>query len=269
MITYILLFLAGIVGGALAGITGVGTGFIMITVIPIALHHMGIPEDLIVRFTIANTIFATMCSSLMNNIQLIIKKQIYLKETVYLAIVAGTIAILLLQLVVHRPGYTTDIYNMIIIILMIYIIIRTVTKLRKSFTPSEEITVDKLIVTGTSGGAMAALTGLGGGSMIIPMLNLWMKVGIRKAKTISYGTIFIISLVLTVTNIINKPEVDISYSHFGYLIFSVALPLAGGAILGSPIGLKLSEYLSAKFISYAFLTIISLVTLRKVVELVI
>ncbi len=209
-----------------------------------------------------------MCSSLMNNIQLVIKKGIHIKETVYLAIFAGIVAIILLQFIVYQPGYTTNIYNSIIIILMIYIIIRTLTKLRKTFTPSEQITYPKLIATGVSGGAMAALTGLGGGSMIIPMLNLWMKVGIRKAKSISYGTIFIISVVLTITNVLNQPPVDVSYLHLGYLLFPVALPLAGGAILGSPLGLKLSEYLSARFISYFFIIIISLVTMRKIGELV-
>ncbi|MEQ8927407.1 MAG: sulfite exporter TauE/SafE family protein [Fulvivirga sp.] len=267
MIIYTLLFVAGLIGGVLAGITGVGTGFIMIAVIPMALAHMGIPEDLIVKLTIANTIFATMCSSFLNNVQLMAKRNMYWNETLILAGAAGATASILLQLVVYNTSYSKEAYNIIIVILLAYIIIRTLSKLRKRLEEKESITLPKLIVTGMSGGAVAALTGLGGGSMVIPMLNLWMKVDVIKAKKITYGTIFITSLFLTFLNIINKPTVDLGYAHLGFILFPVALPLAIGVIIGSPLGLKLGEKTPARVISYLFLTIIGIVMLRKIIEL--
>ncbi|QSE97546.1 sulfite exporter TauE/SafE family protein [Fulvivirga lutea] len=267
MIIYTLLFIAGLIGGLLAGITGVGTGFIMIAVIPLALANMGIPDVLIVQLTIANTIFATMCSSFLNNVQLMIKRKMYWNETFILAMVAGATASILLQLIVYNSTYSKEAYNTIIIVLLAYIIIRTLSKLRKRLEEKENITLPKLIVTGISGGAVAALTGLGGGSMVIPMLNLWMKVDIIKAKKISYGTIFITSLLLTFLNIVNKPSIELSYSHIGFILFPVALPLAAGVIIGSPLGLKLGEKTPARVISYLFLTIIGIVMLRKIIEL--
>lgn len=267
MIIYILLLLAGLIGGVLAGITGVGTGFIMIVVIPVALSHLGIPNELIVKLTIANTIFATMCSSFVNNIQLILKKNVFWHETFIISMAAGASASILLQIVVYNSAYTREWYNALIIILMAYIIIRTLSKLRKSLDYHESITLPKLIITGISGGGIAALTGLGGGSVVIPMLNLWMKVDIKKAKKITYGTIFITSLMLTFLNIVNKPIIEIDYSHLGHILLPVALPLSLGVIIGSPIGLKLGERLPAKVISYIFITIICIVMLRKIIEL--
>lgn len=267
MIFYLSLFLTGIIGGVLAGITGVGTGFIMIAVIPIALKHLGAPDELTVQLTIANTIFATMCSSFTNNIHILVKKTGFLKETLILAASAGIIASIFLLTVVLRGGYTLLIYNSIIVILMAYIILRTIYKLKKNLKMNEAITTTKLVVTGACGGAVSALTGLGGASIVIPMLNLWMRVNIVKAKTIAYGTIFTSSLILTILNSISQPPVPLPVLNLGYLLLPIALPLAAGVIIGSPLGIRIGEKMAHKTISYIFLIVLSIVMIKKMIEL--
>ncbi len=267
MVFYSLLILAGLIGGFLAGFTGVGTGFIMIVVIPFALKEMGFPDEEIVRFTIANTIFATMCSSLVNNIGLIINRNFYLKETLLISVASALSSSFLLLMIVMKPGYTTAKYNVIIIVLLAYIIFRTINKLRKSFPKKEKISNFKLVISGLGGGAVAALTGLGGGSIIIPILNLWMRIDIKKAKSIAYGSIFITALFITILNIINDPIISVNYPHLGYLLLPIALPLSIGVIIASPLGLKFGEKIASKYISYIFLSIISIVMIRKIFEL--
>lgn len=268
MIFFISLLVTGLIGGLLAGITGIGTGIVMIAIIPHALQHLGIPESEIVQFTIANTLFATMCSSFINNIQVFLKKEGHLRETLLLSISAALMAGIILQLVVFSAAYTTAVYNTIIVIIMLYIITRSLYKLKKNFSLVEHITIPKLLMTGACGGAVSALTGLGGASIIIPMLNLWMKVSIIKAKSIAYGTIFISSLIITILNTINQPIAEIEYSHLGFLIFPVALPLVIGVLIGSPVGLKVGDRFNPKTVSYIFLSILSLVMINKIIELV-
>ena len=267
MIIYFLLFLAGLFGGFIAGIPGIGTGFIMIAIIPIALHSIGIPESEIVRFTIANTIFATMCSAFANNLRLLLQNQFYKKETIILAISAAITSSVLLQIVVINSSYSKKTYNIIICILLIYIIYRTLNKLRKNRTFKEQVSNLKLTITGLSAGAVAALTGLGGGSLTIPMLNLWMKIDIKKAKSISYGTIFTTALILTIINLYNQPEVRIHHVHFGFILAPIAIPLSAGVIIASPLGMKVGERFSARTISFIFLGVITMVLIKKATEL--
>ncbi len=268
MIFFIVLLTTGIVGGLLAGITGIGTGIIMIAVIPHALMYLGLPEEHIVQFTIANTLFATMCSSFVNNVQVFIKKQGHIKETLLLSLAAAISAATILQLVVFGTSYTTQLYNSVIVIILLYIVLRTLYKLKKNFHLIESITVPKLLVTGSCGGAISALTGLGGASIIIPMLNLWMKVSITKAKSIAYGTIFISSFIITLLNASHKPPIEIPNMHLGYLILPVALPLFIGVIIGSPVGLRIGDKFNHKTVSYLFLSILSIVMINKIIELV-
>ncbi len=80
MIEFILLLAAGLIGGLLAGLSGIGTGIIMLAVIPFALGAYNIPESYFVSITIANTVFATMMSSLINVITSLRQQGFYKKK---------------------------------------------------------------------------------------------------------------------------------------------------------------------------------------------
>lgn len=264
---YFLLGLAGLVGGFLAGLTGLGTGFLMVVVIPIALEYLNIPEAEIVRLTIANTVFATLCSAFANNLSVWRKKQLYIKNTLWVTIAAMLSSSAILHFFVLRHHYPKDTYNTIIIIFLAYIIYRTIYKLRKPFHYEEAQSNFKLSVTGAFAGVVSGVTGLGGGSIVIPMLNLWLKMDVKKAKSISFGAIFGISLVLTIINMLNSPAVPLPYAHIGYLLIPVAVPLAIGVMVASPFGTGLSDRLSSRTITIIFLIIISIVLLRKIFEI--
>ena len=267
MTTYLLLSLAGLIGGFIAGLTGIGTGFLMVVVIPIALNYLGIPGEEIVRFTIANTVFATMCSAFVNNISMWRTRQLHIKETALVSVTAVMVAGMVLQFFVLKEEYPANVYNTVIVIFLSYIIYRTINKLRQAIHYEEDRSYIKLVVTGLSGGVISALTGLGGGSIIIPMLNLWLRMDIKKAKSISFGAIFSISLMLTLLNLLNTPVVDVPYAHWGYILVPVALPLSIGVVIASPLGTGLSDKLSSKTITLIFLAVISIVLLRKIFEL--
>ena len=267
MTTYLLLSLAGLVGGFIAGLTGIGTGFLMVVVIPIALNYLGIPGEEIVRFTIANTVFATMCSAFVNIISMWRTRQLHVKETSLVSIAAVVFAGVILQFFVLKESYPSNVYNAVLVIFLSYIIYRTVNKLRQAIHYEEDRSRAKLTVTGMAAGTVSALTGLGGGSIIIPMLNLWLKMDIKKAKSISFGAIFSISLMLTIINLLNSPITNIQYAHLGYILIPVALPLSIGVIIASPLGTGLSDKLSSKTITLIFLAVISAVLLRKIFEL--
>lgn len=267
LMIYFLLSLAGLVGGFIAGLTGIGTGFLMIVVIPLALQYMNMAEAEMVRFTIANTIFATMCSALVNNLTMWRKKQIHMKDMAWVTVSAVISSSVVLHFFVMREEYSKDTYNSIIVIFLTYIIYRTIYKLRKPFHYDEVESKFKLSVTGVVAGLVSAVTGLGGGSIIIPMLNLWLKMDIKKAKSISFGAIFGIAFILTIINLFKSPSSDIPYTHMGYILLPVAIPLSIGVIIASPLGTGLSDRLSSRTISIVFLIVISIVLLLKLFEL--
>jgi uncharacterized membrane protein YfcA len=150
---------------------------------------------------------------------------------------------------------------------MFIIIIQTFKKLRLSNPRDERVSRTRLLVTGCTAGAAAALTGLGGGTLIIPLLNLWQRVDILKAKSISFGTIFVIALWLTLNNLFLEPANTIPNTQ-GLIVWPLVLPISIGVLIGSPLGVVFSKRISSKIVTLIFLIVISLLTIQKIAELI-
>ena len=148
----------------MAGLSGIGTGIIMLAVIPFALRANNIPEAYFVSLTIANTVFATMMSSLVNVITSIRQQGFYKKETIWISVTAMAVAFITFETIVKSPFYSKSLFNTIIVIYLIAIVVQVFRKLKLSNVLAEKITKTKMALTGTAAGLIAALTGLGGGT---------------------------------------------------------------------------------------------------------
>ena len=263
----LLLVVAGIVGGFISGITGLGTGIIMLGVIPIVLAQYGVPESQLVSVIIANTIFSTLASSFANVVTTLRQKMFFLKETLWVGLFASIFSFLVFELIVSSGAYSKQLFNSIIVVFMFIIILQTFRKLKLSNVQDERVTKMKLAVTGIISGIVAGFTGLGGGTIIVPLLNLWQRVDIKKAKSISFGVIFAIAFWLTIYNLFFGGSMDVASSQ-GLIIFPMMLPLVIGVFIGSPLGVILSQKMSSRAVTLIFLIMVSIITIQKIVELI-
>jgi len=267
VIENLLLVVAGLIGGFIAGLTGIGTGFIMLSVIPLALPYFNVPEYYFVSVTIANTIFATLISSTANVATTIRQKAFYPKETVWVAGAAVASSFIIFELITKSSFYSRNFFNAIVLFFMIIIMIQTFRKLKLSNSQNELVTKTRLSLTGLAAGFASALTGLGGGTIIIPLLNLWQRVDILKAKSISFGTIFSIALWMSFNNLFLEPENNVPNSQ-GLIVWPLILPISIGVLIGSPLGVVMSHKISARLVTILFLVVIMMVAVQKIMELV-
>lgn len=267
MIENLLYVLAGVLGGFIAGLTGLGTGIVMLGVIPIMLMQYGVPGHQVVSVIIANTIFATLVSSFANVITTMRQKMFFWKETLWVGVFAVAFSFLVFEIIVTSSFYSKQVFNSIIISFMLVIILQTFRKLKLSNILDEQTTPMKLTLTGIFGGTLAGFTGLGGGTVLIPLLNIWQRVDIKKAKSISFGVIFLIALWLTAYNMFFGARLNVTGSK-GLIIFPLVLPLGIGVLIGSPLGVIVSQKMSSKAVTLVFLIMVSIVTIQKIIDLI-
>jgi uncharacterized membrane protein YfcA len=103
--------------------------------------------------------------------------------------------------------------------------------------------------------------------VLIPLLNIWQRVDIKKAKSISFGVIFLIALWLTTYNMFFGNSLPVTGSQ-GLIIFPLVLPLAIGVLIGSPLGVIISQKMSSKTVTIVFLIMVSIVTIQKIIDLI-
>lgn len=269
MLLYLLLFFFGLIGGFFAGLIGIGGGVIYIFILPYLLGNFGVEEQEMVQYTLANSIFGTLFAALSGWVALWRKNEVYLRQTLVLAFFAVVISLLLLEFVVHTSFYQVREFNLVVVALMLFIIYKTLRQSRytNQLDDTKKHTFGKLAMAGGSGGVVAALSGLGGGTVIIPILNIGLKMSLLKAKSISLGVIFVSSLALTAMNLMSiTSQQGVTY-HTGYIIWPLALIMSFGVIIGSPYGVHVARKLNAQIITRIFIAFVVLVIIDKLYQL--
>jgi len=270
MLIFLYLFICGLVGGFVAGLIGIGGGIVYIVVVPLALRYFGVPENEIVQYTVANSIFAILFASASANLELIKLKLFHTKEVLIIGASSVITSLLTLHFIVHTNWYSIKIFNFIIIFLLGYMIIATLRSAKQILMfPIDSLKRWRLNLVGVAGGSIAALSGLGGGVVIIPVLNAIMKIEIKKASSISSGVIMITAFVMTLYSLFKQPLHTLHIYSEGYIVFPIALTLASGVIIASPYGVKTSRKLSSVAISYIYASFLFMVIIKKIVELII
>ena len=268
MVDYLILFAMGLAGGFLAGLIGIGGGVMYVLILPYLLTNMGFPSEEIVQYTIANSLVGTMFAALSGNLALIKRKEFYWKEVAVMGAFGAFLSLSTLYFVVNTSWYQRDKFNWVIIGLVLFIIFKTLKQSTLNLESQQEAKQKKWMfgVTGSLAGAVSALSGLGGGVIIIPILNSGFKMTMQKAKSISLGVIFITSLSLSVFNLFEKPITTYANQNVGYIVMPLALALSIGVALASPFGVMVARKLPSRVISYIFVIFLLVVIIDKAIQ---
>lgn len=269
MIDLFWLVLAGIGGGILAGLLGVGGGIIYVLVLPYALIKAGIPTEFLAQFTIANSIFGVLFASLASNILNIHKHDFYPRESLWVGLPGAFFSILILIAIVSNSWYSITYFYILLILFLAFMLVSLFLQgdenLKKPASKNNGI---RLGLAGMVGGSFASLTGLGGGAAVVPILTTQLHLNIKMSRSISLAMIFITSLVLTGFNLIKNPGNDPLPYQYGYIYLPVAIPLTIGVLLGSPIGSRLGRLFSSNTIKVLFSILILAVIIEKLIYLI-
>jgi uncharacterized membrane protein YfcA len=199
-----------------------------------------IPPGQMAQFIIPNSIFCIFFSSLFANLTHIYSKKFYLAESLVIGLSATVSSIVVLNWVVYSPFFNFLVYNLFVAIMLLTLIVFTLKSSGKSFPERRFRKKDTgwLTLTGITGGALTAFTGLAGGTEMVHIFNSFLHMDIKKVKAISLGMIFFISALLSLQNLLIVPPLITSGLQHGYIIFSAVVPLLAGVLLGAPAGIR-------------------------------
>jgi len=258
-------------GGLIAGFLGLGGGIFYILVFPYILVWFGIPSENASSFVVANSMIGIAFASGISLVTLFKKVKLYINEIFYIAIPAIITSLLTTIFIVHSSWFSKELFNIFVIILMLFILVQMQLKNRRK---TNQITLDQNIKPAAGGfsggisGFISALSGLGGGIIIIPILQIRLNQSTQKAKIISLAIIFISATFISVQNLLSQPNINIeSTNNIGYIIPSLMLPIIIGTLIGSPIGVKLSWKLKDQIINTLFSIFVLIVLIEKLVSL--
>jgi uncharacterized membrane protein YfcA len=237
----IILLLLGGLGGLLAGLLGIGGGVIYVLVFNHYLQKIGVPDSIIVPSIIANSMFAILFAGISGSYKQWKNKNLFPSEMVIAGLAAAISSILFSYIISKGTWYTKENFSIFFIILLALIAFRIFTQ-RKQLEQenSQNPSMLSLSITGLISGTIAAFSGIGGGVIIVPILTDRLKLPIKKATSISLGVISIMALCTSVYNILTSIKTN---GEATLIVSSLALPIAIGSLIGSPVGVQIASKL--------------------------
>ncbi len=269
MVDILWLLAIGLAAGLLSGLLGVGGGIIFVSILPEIFYSLGIKEESMSSLIIANSMAAILAASFMGTIALKRSGRFFPREILLVGLPALVASVLLQYIYVNTSYYSVDFFNALIFLILSFALWLQISSQVQSKQVAEvyDLKKSKYVFSGFITGAASALSGLGGAVVLIPLLNNFFKLPIKKANSISLGVIFIISFALTVPNLFfysfDDPAIAAS-DKSGLIVLPVMIPMTLGLLFGAPLGVKLSDKLSSKLLSRTFIAFLFIV-LSKIV----
>jgi len=115
--------------------------------------------------------------------------------------------------------------------------------------------IGKLAIVGTAAGAFSGLFGVGGGTIIVPLLILWFGYGEREATGTSLAAIVIVAA-LAAAGQGAYGNVDVLKG------LAIGIPAVGGVIAGT----ALQQRVPQRFVSYLFAALLVAVALELLIR---
>jgi len=113
----------------------------------------------------------------------------------------------------------------------------------------------KLAVVGTAAGVFSGLFGVGGGTVIVPLLILWFSYGEREATGTSLAAIVVIAALATVAQGAYG-NVDVVKG------LAIGVPAVGGVLAGT----ALQQRVPQRFVSYLFAALLIAVSVELLIR---
>lgn len=259
------LVMGGFVAGVLAGLFGIGGGILFTPILFVVFTSAGVenPET----WTIATSLFCTFIASTSSSIQQRTEANFHWKNGLIVGLF-GSVGVYAGKLLVTSPYFTKDVFVSVFSLLLLVVAVlfyrRSKSKLELKVT-RRSFAWPKAGATGSLGGFVAALAGVGGGIVLVPLMNLFFRLRLTKAVSISSLAIVFISLSGWVQFAFLSGETSgITWATIGYVDFGTALPLITGAFAGGFAGVKLGTRVGRDVLQIAFSILIVLIALMMI-----
>jgi len=250
---------AGLLGGFVAGLLGVGGGIIIVPVLYFVLGSMGVDDAVRMKIAVATsltTIIITSASSARSHNKRNAVDKSLLKSwgiPIFFGVVAGTII----------GGYAngmvlTLVFAAVAMLVAINMLVRGNKAAITDGFPNKFVKA----ISGLGVGLFSAMMGIGGGTLSVPILTAF-NFDIRKAVGTASAIGFIIAIPGTIGYALTGLGVEgLPPGSVGYLNLYALAALAPLTALMAPVGAKVAHHIDRKTLAYSFAAFLIVTSLR-------
>jgi uncharacterized membrane protein YfcA len=261
-----LLLVAGLAGGFLAGLLGVGGGIVFAPVLLAYFGWTGVPQAAIVPLTTGTSLLCTWLSAAASAFFQSRRESVDWPTALVTGVFSVASVWLVKEYVTTQSWYTPDVFAHVFAVVLLIVVVRMVTG---SDDESEGRPVQRawLPPIGLGGGALSAAIGIGGGIVLVPAYNRLARLPLRLALGTSSATILITAGAGVLAYALTVPEVaGVPQGTFGAVALGHALALGVPAVFAAKAGVRLGQRAETRYLRWAFAALAAFVALRLLLQ---
>ncbi len=266
---HFLLFVAmGCGVGFLAGLFGVGGGFIMVPILILSFEHSGVPPSVLTHIAIGTSLFVVVFASIMSAYQHRKQGNIDWRSVFVIGFSSALTAFATTRLAAALSGKHLQVaFAIIVMTAAVRMLTEGVTQAQKKLELSSRPSNVGLVGVGLTTGIVSGLAGIGGGVFSIPLMYYFLKMPLKLAIGTSSATIVITALFSVSGYILNgMGRAGLPEWSLGFVDLQRGIALAIGTLLlarvGAYVSFKTHPYRLRKLFAL-FVILISIYILLK------
>lgn len=266
-VAFLVLLGIGLMAGILAGLLGIGGGILFTPVLFVVFSRAGIKDPVVL--TIGSSLFCTFIAAFGSSIRQYRQNNFYWNKGLKVGVL-GAIGVTVGKWVITAPFYSKQVFVVFFSVLLLYVAWMFVNRGASSILGNKSdsaISLKEASVAGALGGFVAALGGIGGGGVMVPILNLFYKKPFKKVVSISSLAIIFISFSgwVQLALVENSAGTLTNYA-LGYIDFGAALPLSLGAVAGGFLGALINMKVKRRYLQYGFAVLAITMAIKLLTE---
>lgn len=265
-VNILILVVAGLAGGFIAGLLGVGGGVIFSPVLLFFYLGTGVADELVVPMTAGSSLFCTFVAAASGTLSQA-KLGMVRSRIVWIAGLFAALAVTAMTVfVTTKPWYDQTVFGVVLAVILLLAVARMLRAKTGDALDAREaadrVPVPLLALTGAGAGAVAAAAGVGGGIVMVPVYNQVLRLRLKVASATSMATIVLISLSGVVVYGLRGLGAGTPPTAVGYVDVGQAVWLAVPALLTARWGVQTAARVNTKVIRWAFAAVAAFVAVR-------
>ncbi len=253
---------------------GTGGNIILIPALDLVLVSFGIEGPELVKYIIAHSLFITVFNGFAVSLKHYRMNNFHVKEVFLIGILAVIAGYLVSEFLKSTSWYQKVYFDSLFLVLVLLVAIRFLFFKQSEHSSKKQQGMQKSKIGYASLGALtgitSALSGFGGGIVLIPALTDIFGISIRKAASISIGVVMLLAVGVSTSYLSIDPSNTLKNSlpyQFGYISLSISIPILVGVFIAAPFGVKVAQRTSAGLLRIIFGIVMVILFIKTLIGL--
>jgi len=263
MSAFLILLGAGVFAGLLSGALGIGGGILVVPLLIFMLPGMGIPAEIVVP-TAIGTSLATIAITTLSSAWAHQKRNNidwrWVKLLVPMVVLGGFLGAWI------GSSIPALVLQRVFAVMLLYLAARMIWK-RQPRNSEKAIQHWKVRGFGVAIGTVSALVGIGGGALIVPLLNYYQVVMARAVAIAAVCSVVLAAVSTALYSAVGS--LNHSYEIFGLVGFFYIpawLAIVATSVLCAPLGAKIASVLPVRYLQRAFAALLIAVAIHLLIS---